>query len=701
MASVKVEASSASGRGVLTANSLAQRLLLIILILGAFLRLTWQLGAKNLWWDESLTLQRVESPLPALLLGQIVLTDGQNLNPTLDQHPFLFFVLERIGVTLAGQSEFVLRFPALMAAILLVPMIWAFARLLVRRRVLPPAAPIWAALLAAVNPFYLWYGQEARAYTLAPLLVLLSTYLLLRAIERSQNGKPFLGFAIAYVVALLALLATHYLVVLILPIQLVLILVYLLRAPNVHSRRAGLILSGAIFSGLFVVVAVVLLILHRPDSGTNFGSISLKILVPDLLNAFSLGLSVNIEQVRWLDYTFAALAILGVFWSLRPKRGIPAEAWLLPGMVITPVLGLQLIQLIQPAYMNARHMSFISGAFLLLVAGGLAWAWQWRRWAGTGLALLLIAGSAYSTYNYFTVPEYDKDNFARVGNDLRQQIQPGDAVVVVPSEMLRLYRYYLPLDDLATAQANGLPAVWQAFPLYGHGLPEIEQRFSELASQYRRIWLVNSGMVPLNPLRKPALEWLPAHAFQVLDYGYHANTLLKLRLFLPQVPALDELPANVQVPLNVAFGDQIRLLGYEVGRPLLADSAIPVTLYWQASQPIGQHYKYILRLVADDGQGKEQILAHTEREPYDGALPTSKWQPGQVIREYSALVRPEGDAARRSVPWPPDPRSGLHLTLQVYDAETQAKLSLTGGEPGQVAADGQTLILPYVPQNAG
>jgi hypothetical protein len=72
-----------------------------------------------------------------------------------------------------------------------------------------------------------------------------------------------------------------------------------------------------------------------------------------------------------------------------------------------------------------------------------------------------------------------------------------------------------------------------------------------------------------------------------------------------------------------------------------------------------------------------------------------------VIREYSGLVRPEADGARHSTPWPPAPRSDLHLSLQVYDAETQTKLPVTAGASGQVTADGQTLILPYVPQDAG
>ena len=45
------------------------RWLLLSLVLVAFARVVWQLGDKNLWWDESLSLQRAESGLLALLRG--------------------------------------------------------------------------------------------------------------------------------------------------------------------------------------------------------------------------------------------------------------------------------------------------------------------------------------------------------------------------------------------------------------------------------------------------------------------------------------------------------------------------------------------------------------------------------------------------------------------------------------------------------
>ena len=47
--------------------------------------------------------------------------------------------------------------------------------------------------------------------------------------------------------------------------------------------------------------------------------------------------------------------------------------------------------------MNARHLSLLGGAFILLVAGGLGVVWRYQTWAAIALALLLVAGAGYST----------------------------------------------------------------------------------------------------------------------------------------------------------------------------------------------------------------------------------------------------------------------------------------------------------------
>ena len=162
------------------------RWLLLLLILLAFARLVWRLDAKDLWLDESFSVQRAESSWIDILRDVIPISDGVETIQTIDQHPFAFFALLGLAVRLLGQSD-------LRCAFLLLRRRRCSSRSAgrwrdaARRGSVPPAAPVFAALLAALNPFYLWYGQEVRMYAQVGFLAILSLYLLLRWAEAGDR----------------------------------------------------------------------------------------------------------------------------------------------------------------------------------------------------------------------------------------------------------------------------------------------------------------------------------------------------------------------------------------------------------------------------------------------------------------------------------------------------------------------------------
>lgn len=646
----------------------------------------WDL--RNLWWDESLSLQRAESPLPALMVGTFTFDDGLVVTQSTDQHPFVYFLVLGGLIRLAGESDFVLRFPSALAATLLVPMAWAFARLLERRRLAPRGTAPWAALFMTLNPFLLWYGREARMYTLVPLLALLSAYCLLRFTTDEPQRRPRL-ILLWYVLSLGLLLGTHFLSFLILPVHAGLLFVYL-RQRN--PRRATIVAVAVLGVGLIAGLVAAGWILRGMGSGSNFSRVPFLTLVADLLNAFSLGLSVDLAQVRWLDYLFGAVALLGAMWALRPRPTVPREAWLLPAFVVVPIIELQIIQQVQPAYMNARHMSLVSAAFVLCLAAGCAAVWGQRRWAGGLLGLVLVGGMAYSTFNYFTSPVYQRDNFAQVGADLAREMLPGDAIVLSPAHMIRLYQHYLPVDTLDAGTSGDGQRPWAALPMFHGSFEDTEARLQALLNQHRRVWLVASGMVPLTTYQQETREWLGERAFLARDLQYPSNTLLWLKLYLPEPPILDELPADVDQRVTVVFGDKIRLDGFDVGAALNSQSSIPVTLYWQPLEKIERRYKYVLRLVSVAADGSLLTVAQTDQEPYQGSLPTTWWSPGPEIFEIVALPpRAAFDIADGS----------LRLALEMYDAETLDKLPVTGVPAGATRADEYTVLMPFEPGKDG
>jgi Dolichyl-phosphate-mannose-protein mannosyltransferase len=658
--------------------------LLALLILVAMARVVWRLDAKNLWWDESLSLQRAESDWPALLAGRIVMSDGRNEVTTLDQHPFVYFGVLGAFVKLVGEREFSLRFPSVMAAVLLVPMLWAFARRLTRLGVVPPSTAMWGALLAAASPFSLWFGQETRPYALWAFLALLSTYLLLGwATAESRESRRW--YLAGYVPVLIACLGTHYFSTFLLPLQALIVC----RGLQGRRRRTALLVTGGLLAvaGLAAVI-VASRLLQQPGAGTNFRSISLAMLIPDLNNAFSLGLSVDIARVRWLDLIYAAVALIGLAWGLRSRKVLLGWGWVLPAFLLIPVGVLLVVNSLRPIWMTARTISLISGAYLLLVAAGLGVLWQLKRSVGAAAAAVLVAGMAYSSYNYFAMPQYGKDDLAGVGRYLREQMQPGDLALLVPPEGLRLMRYYLPLEDIEQAAQTGQQTAWKAAPPLQWAGWKVGDWLDPIRSGYRRTWLVKSG-VPAGGSAQPIEEWLDRYAFRVRDVPFQSTGAdVRVLLYLPSAPVLDQSADQGRVSLDARFGDQVRLLGVDVGQPLMPGAAIPVTLYWQAEQPLTRRYKYILRLEEAAADGTIQTVRSTEREPYDGALPTTAWPPGKEVVEYSEVGAPAD--------WNRAPER-YRLALQMYDAETLAKLPVTTHGDVPSGLDGETLVLPISP----
>ena len=287
----------------------------------------------------------------------------------------------------------------------------------------------------------------------------------------------------------------------------------------------------------------------------------------------------------------------------------------------------------------------------------------------------------YSSVNYYTAPAYGKGDMTGMGQFLDERMQPGDLLLIEPPAWGGLFRYYLPLDDIERWQRAGQTTGWRALPALSSSQPgDLDVLLAVFRNQYRRIWLARS--VPDSEVAAS----LKRGTFRTQDWGFESPlNYLHLELFQIEPPVIDRLPAAAQPLTDVTFENGISLRGYEVGQPFEPGRAVPITLYWQVAEQPARRYKYILRWVVRDDDGTEHVLATTEKEPYDGLLPTSAWTPGTMIREYTTILPPAG-----SIP-------GEHyLSLQMYDAETLQK-SPVRSVAGAQAVDGDTLILSVKP----
>ncbi|MBV9471684.1 MAG: glycosyltransferase family 39 protein [Solirubrobacterales bacterium] len=125
-----------------------------IVVVAAVIRII-VINTQSFWWDESLTAYEVRLPFGAML----------NTVAHIETTPPLYFVAIWVWAHLFGNGEIALRSLSTLAGICLVPIGYLCARELVSRR-----AGVVAAALVALNPFMIWYSQEARAYMLLAAL---------------------------------------------------------------------------------------------------------------------------------------------------------------------------------------------------------------------------------------------------------------------------------------------------------------------------------------------------------------------------------------------------------------------------------------------------------------------------------------------------------------------------------------------------
>ena len=215
--------------------------LLALLAVAAALRLS-TLSLQSLWYDEAYT--------PVHVLHASL---AETLRAWLhdENTPPLWYVLIWAVTRLFGVGVIALRLPSALAGIALVGVGWMIGAELGTRR----TAAALAALLA-VNPLFVWYSQEARAYELYALVAALSLLLFLRAL-RFPTPRTLAGWALCSVLALLAHYFAYFLVV-----PEAIVLLFALRAARPATAAVGAVGVGG--------AALVALVLAQGGHGTQW-----------------------------------------------------------------------------------------------------------------------------------------------------------------------------------------------------------------------------------------------------------------------------------------------------------------------------------------------------------------------------------------------------------------------------------------------
>ena len=283
---------------MLSKNKLKQfkYLLILILLIGTLLR-TYNLSSESLSFDEAVTISFLtEHP------------DSDFGNP-----PFYYSFLD-FWTKLFGDSEFSIRFPSVIFGLLSILVLYYLASSLFNKRI-----ALLSAIILAVNPFHIFFSQQARMYSLFSLFSLLSLFYFFKILKEGRKTNM-----IGYIVFNALNLYTHYFAIFVLVVE---CLYFILSHKDFKSKAKDFMLTNLfifiLFSPQFIKVYTGFL---NKTSHVDWGVKPSEYFM-SIFNSF-LGWNVAFTAIVFLLFLFGLLRIknidkklnlFGIFYVLFPS----------------------------------------------------------------------------------------------------------------------------------------------------------------------------------------------------------------------------------------------------------------------------------------------------------------------------------------------------------------------------------------------
>ncbi len=647
--------------------------LLLVLCLAASLRF-YLLDGQSFWADEG----------NSVVLAQKSVSDIIQ-SAAADIHPPGYYLLLKGWGLIFGLDEVGARSLSATMGVVVVFGIFLVGALLKDKR-----TGLLAATLAALNPFLIYYSQEARMYQLLALTGVFSAWAFLHWLEDAPlSGRwPPIAASIFYFFFAVMGLYTHYAF----PIHLitlnVIFLLWVLAVQDPLRKKLRYLLHWGALQGLVVLaflpwlpVAIHQLRIWPRPAVTLHATQALAA----TFQLFTCGpIPCPVHPLVLAGVAFVATALIGWgMWRQWRTRGLSLPRWMLPlCWLFLPLAAMLLSGAFTPTFF--KFLIIALPAYLLLLALGLnaleipslgqrtlrrdevnlATA---RAYLLTPLLFLFLAWPSLPALNdYYYNPHVARDNYRGIASYLRAIAGPEDAIILVAPGQIDVFSQY----DHGPAPVYPLP---EQRPM---DRARTQAQLDAILAKGGRIFAIYWATEQADP-DGFIEQYLGTHAFKAWDAW-----IGDLRFV-----AYSAAPPPKVTPFDqpVRFGANILLeaAGYSQ-EPLRPGDIARVQLAWLASAPLEARYKVTLQLL----DPANQVVAQVDSEPNGGASPTTSWTPGETIPDGYGLAIPLAT-----------PPGSYPLILAVYDAQTGERLPVTGeNAQGDHMLLGQvTVILPTEP----
>lgn len=394
-----------------------------ITVLGAIVRFA-TLGVQSYDHDEAVTAARVLHP--SLFDTLSVVAHGERSPP-------LYYILAWGWSRVFGTGEVGLRALSALIGTLTIPLAYLAAKELINRR----SVALLAAALVALNPYLVWYSQEARSYVLMVLFATAAFLFFARSLNR-PSPRSLAMWALSSALAI----CSHYFAAFLIAPE----VGWLLMAAS-RRRQAALAVTGVIIAGL----ALIPLAVAQEGGGrrngftdmalsSRLGEISLNFVAGQEPSPFAGTRLVDALQLSCLVggavLTVLAIVLLVRLGSSDERRAAIVAAVVGGGAIVVPVA----LAVIGIDFINPRNLIGALVPLLVFVAIGLGVRRsQWLGALGGAAACLMFAVVVAATNVSAQLQRPDWRGAA----EALEASTPAAKVFVVPRNGDDPLRYYL------------------------------------------------------------------------------------------------------------------------------------------------------------------------------------------------------------------------------------------------------------------
>jgi 4-amino-4-deoxy-L-arabinose transferase-like glycosyltransferase len=596
--------------------------LLSIILIALALRL-YQLTYHSLWFDEAISVHWARQTVPRIL--EVGFTQVE------DRLPPLYYLMLKGWTTLFGLSELGVRSLSVLFGTLLIPVVASLAATLFNRRI-----ALDAALLTTLNPFLIWYAQEARMYAPAVFFSALTVWAfvgLCIASKPTNPEKPNQAqtrpqysaqlhpalFLAGFMLAGIAGLYTHLYTGFLLPaLGLWLVVSY----PR--ARRLWLLfaVSGLIITLTFVPLAIATWrFAGEAPSGDPVSGIGQRAWW--LLQAFTVWKAPLSPVTRIVIPMITVLAAVAAY--LRPKAfrtkarrsdfrsavavrsthneaqdksqraTVPNPLLLVTLLIITPfVIANLLLWRNHLAFFGERYFIIMAPWLLLLVAAGAdnlgRWLQPFRLLYYLPLIIILIVLSL-PIPGQWSIPAA-KEAWRQSAAYLANAATPADGILIHPDWVRYPFQFYF----------EGPGQTYAAFSDVTAETP-LDGPLEGVVQDHVVVWLIQSHLDGPDPDHRVE-QWFVSR-YPLATELYPPGITLKGFVTRYQ---LDTLPPEAS-PVDIQFENGLHLIGYQTDQVVTASDDlfhppsgwVHVILYWTTAEPIMTEANPIVQLVGPEG----------------------------------------------------------------------------------------------------